>query len=355
MTDYIDHSPGPRISLDGKPFLYFGGTAYLGLQHDANFHELYIRNIRRYGTHYGASRKSNLRIKIFDTAEQALSDKIGADSALTLSSGYLVGQLLATYFHTAGYTPFYAPGSHAALFQQELAPYPSYTTLALALQEHLDQDTENIPVIFMDTLESKEAFYPDFEALRTLPLDKCILIADDSHGFGILGNSGMGSYDKLTELKPRALLVCFSLGKAIGIPAGAVVGSKGLIESLKSTVFFGAASPASPAGLATLTQAWELMSSKREQLMTNVSRFLSGLSHAEPFWSTPGIPAFSYRDPGLTSFLKEAGIIVTHFHYPNENAEPTSRIVITAAHETADIDRLSGLINTYFDKSVASQ
>ncbi|MBT8311685.1 MAG: pyridoxal phosphate-dependent aminotransferase family protein [Flavobacteriaceae bacterium] len=348
MTDFVDQFPGPRITLNGKPFLYFGGTAYLGLQHDPDFHELYIQNIRRYGTHYGASRKSNLRMKIFDTAEQMLSKKIGADSALTLSSGYLVGQLLATYFHTPGFSPFYAPGCHAALFQTEQAPFTSYQDLALALKEHLSRNTDSIPVIFFDTLESKEAYFPDFEALKKLPLDRCILVADDSHGFGILGERGMGAYARLSEFAPRALLVCFSLGKAIGIPAGAVIGSKNLVEALKRTVFFGAASPASPAGLATLTQAWELLLNKRKNLIANVEHFLSGISNKNPFWFTPGIPAFSYQDPGLTAFLKEQSIIVTHFHYPNEEAEPTSRIVITAAHEIHEIDKLTQSINAYF-------
>ena len=350
MTDIVDQFPGPRITLNGEPFLYFGGTAYLGLQHDSNFHELYIQNIRRYGTHYGASRKSNLRLDIFDTAEQMLSKKIGADSGLTLSSGYLVGQLLATYFHAPGFTPFYAPGCHAALFQTEQTPFNTYRAMALALKEHLARNTHNIPVIFIDTLESKEAYFPDFEALKTLPLDQCILVADDSHGFGILGERGMGGYARLSEFEPKALLVCFSLGKAIGIPAGAVVGTKALVEALKRTIFFGAASPASPAGLATLTQAWELISQKQEILMGNVEHFLAGLCNSSPFWFTPGIPAFSYQDPGLTTFLKEQGIVVTHFHYPNEDAEPTSRIVITAAHERHEIEKLTQAINAYFGR-----
>ena len=355
MTDFVDQFPGPRITLNGEPCLYFGGTAYLGLQHDSNFHELYNRNIRRYGTHYGASRKSNLRMEIFDAAEKALSKKTGADAALTLSSGYLVGQLLANYFHRAGFTPFYAPDCHAALFQKEQTPHASYKALALAVKEHLASDKENTPVIFVDTLESREAYFPDFEALKTLPLDKCILVADDSHGFGILGESGMGSYDTLSKLGTKAILVCFSLGKAIGIPAGAVVGSKSLVEALKRTVFFGAASPASPAGLATLTQAWELIAARRKQLMTNVAHFISGLESNKAFWFTPGVPAFGYQDPGLTAFLREQSIIVTHFHYPNEEAEPTSRIVITAAHEIREIDRLTGLINAYFNPAKTSQ
>ena len=90
-------------------------------------------------------------------------------------------------------------------------------------------------------------------------------------------------------------------------------------------------------------------------MLENVKHFLAGLTDPEPFWRTPGIPAFSYQDPGLTAFLKKSGIVVTHFHYPNEDSEPTSRIVITAAHQKPEIDKLTRIINTYFSRFDSAQ
>ena len=350
MTDYINHFPGTRITLNRKSYLYFGGTAYLGLQQNPDFQELYIQNLKRYGTHYGASRNANVRITIYDQAEAMLSAKAGAEAALTLSSGFLAGQLLASYFNSGDYAVFCAPGSHAALLNDGQTCYPDFPALEEALNAHLKRQDSSIPVIFMDTLENDAACFPGFEALQKLPLEKCILVADDSHGFGILGRKGSGAYEVLKALGPKALLSCFSLGKAIGIPAGAILGPETLISQLKKTVRFGAASPASPAGLATLTQSWSLQDAARKRLKTNIQRFVTGLSSTQPFGFIPGHPAFSYQEPGLSSYLKEQGIIVTHFHYPSEAEAPTSRIVITAAHELSEIDRLVQGINAYFER-----
>ncbi|MBT8321035.1 MAG: aminotransferase class I/II-fold pyridoxal phosphate-dependent enzyme, partial [Eudoraea sp.] len=185
--------------------------------------------------------------------------------------------------------------------------------------------------------------------LMDLPLSECIIIADDSHGFGVMGEEGSGVFSILARLKPKALLVCFSLGKAIGVPAGAVVGSKEMIGQLVKTELYGAASPASPAGLATLIQSWQLIQTRSRHLQNLVNQFLSLLKYEDHFRFVPGQPAFGYQNPGLTDFLKRQNILVTHFHYPNEQSEPTSRIVITAAHSQDEIRKLAELINQYLE------
>lgn len=345
--EQLDQFPGPRFTLKGKTYLYFGGTAYLGLQTDPEYQDRYMENIRRYGTHYGASRKANVQLTVYDEAETMLAETLGAEKALTLSSGYLAGQLLASYFNTPEYTLFYTRESHAALYQKPYHTFTSYDTLKEALEKHLSKHTTT-PVLFMDTLENHEASYPDFNGLRDLPLSDCILIADDSHGIGVMGEGGTGAHSILATLEPKNLLVCFSLGKAIGIPAGAVAGPEKLLTKLEKTAFFGSASPANPAGLATFVQSWDLVQAKWQQLQERNTLFLNTLEPAARFRFVPGQPAFAYKDDGLTQFLKEQGILVTSFRYPNEDSEPTSRIVLTAAHSEDEIEQLAQLINHYF-------
>ena len=66
--------------VGGKPFLYFGGTAYLGLQTDEAFQEILIKNIKKFGTNYGASRKANVRIPIYERAENYLANLVGSEN-----------------------------------------------------------------------------------------------------------------------------------------------------------------------------------------------------------------------------------------------------------------------------------
>ncbi|MCX2720309.1 aminotransferase class I/II-fold pyridoxal phosphate-dependent enzyme [Lentiprolixibacter aurantiacus] len=343
----LDHFPGTHIKIKEQSDLYFGGTAYLGLQTNPSFQKCYKENIDRYGTHYGASRNANVQIAIYAEAEQKLKEITASQAAITLSSGYLAGQILAAFFSDSDYTLFYTRESHSALYQKKIPAYASFGELRLALEKHLSTK-ESTPVIFMDTLENPEASYPEFDALRDLPLSECILVADDSHGFGVMGKEGTGAYPILTQFKPKDLLVCFSMGKAIGIPAGAVAGSKRMINQLAKSEIYGAASPASPAGLATFVQSLVLIWEKNQQLKGLTEYFLALLEQKHVFRFIPGQPAFAYKDLGLTEYLRRQNVLVTHFHYPNEQSEPTSRIVLTAAHSKAEISHLAQLINQYF-------
>ena len=90
----IDGFPGRTITKDGKELLYFGGTSYLGLQTDADFQSIFIENIKKYGTAYSASRKSNIKISIFDEVDQYLAEMVGSKACISMSSGYLAGQLV---------------------------------------------------------------------------------------------------------------------------------------------------------------------------------------------------------------------------------------------------------------------
>ena len=89
MAHSIQRIPDREIFIEGKPYLYFGGTAYLGLQNYAPFKTLYLKNVSEYGMHYGASRKSNIKLNIYEQAEQQLAEWVGSEGCLTMSSGYL--------------------------------------------------------------------------------------------------------------------------------------------------------------------------------------------------------------------------------------------------------------------------
>lgn len=353
MEHYIDYFPGTTLEINKKLYRYFGGTAYLGLQTDSAFQKHYIANIKKYGTAYGASRKSNIRLSIYDKAEGFLADWTGSGSSLTLSSGYLAGQLVASQFNTAQYKTFYTPNCHAALFSSaqtgpRAKPYVTYTSLGIALRQHQESGNEKTPVIFLDAIDLSTANYPHFEGIRSLPLENVILVVDDSHGIGLVGPNGAGVYPLLSTLNAKELIVCCSLGKAMGIQAGAIFCSKERNNLLTATDFYAGASPAAPAYLATLLEGWEIMQQKRDQLNKNISAFTSGIKNLKNISGIPDYPAFKYSDTGLTEYLYENKIIVTNFAYPND-AEPISnRIVLTAMHQKEDIAYLVDLLNRFF-------
>ncbi len=347
MIYKIDSFPGREIIVDGQKHLYFGGTSYLGLQTDEEFQEILINNIKKYGTGYGASRKSNVRFTIFEEVENHLVNLVGSESCVTMSSGYLAAQLLIRNFSSSEYKLFYAPHTHSALHLVGSKPYTTYTTLNIALQAHLDSNRKATPVVLLDSIDFSGCNYPDFKQLKELPLSNVILIVDDSHGIGIVGNNGGGVFEELIELRAKELIVCASLGKAFGVQAGAIFGGKERIRTLMETDFFGGASPATPAGLATLLDSKNILAEKRIKLQHNIAFFLKHLKQREAFFFMKDYPVFSFMDQDLATYLEQGSIITTNFSYPSDGDSTKGRIVLGAQHNIDDLQMLLRQIARY--------
>jgi len=319
MTYTIDTFPGREILIKGQAYLYFGGTSYLGLQTDVAFQNIYLENVKKYGTNYGASRNSNLRLSVFEEAENYLAHVVGSAASLTLSSGYLAGQLVAHTLHDKAHKLFYAPKVHSAVFvpavsENTVKEYTTFTALNIAVRAHLaSKQNQSTPVVFLDAIDFSGCNYPDFEALRVLPLEDVIVVVDDSHGIGIVGENGGGVFRKLQELGMKELLVCCSLGKGFGIQAGALFGTNDRISSLRRTPLFGGASPATPAAMATLLEAGPIFEKNRKTLQKNLAFFLAHLNDRKKFTFMADHPAFSFSDIQLTEYLAAHKIIVTSF------------------------------------------
>lgn len=346
MAYEIDTFPGRTVSVKGEPHLYFGGTGYLGLQTDALFQNLFIENVRKYGTNYGASPKSNIQIDVYRKTEHVLCHLVGSEAALTLSSGYLAGQLLAQTLDDKYHYLFYAPNTHAALFQRKIKPFTTFTALNIAVREQLEsKNNKETPVVFLDSIDFSGCNYPNFNALKALPLEEVILVVDDSHGIGVVGENGGGVFNQLKELNCKELIVCCSLGKGFAIQGGAIFGSEERIKKLKNTAFFGGASPATPASLATFLDAQELYGEKRRELRKHIAYFSTHLKRPKKFHTMKEHPAYTFADPQFTEYLESQKIIVTSFPYPDEDAQLMSRIVLSAGHKKEDIDHLLECIN----------
>ena len=348
MIDYIDSFPGREISIDGRPYLYFGGTAYLGLQTHKDFQQLFINNIGTYGTGYGASRKSNVRISIYDRAEESLVHWVGSEACTTLSSGFLAGQLVAQHFDQPQHQRFYAPNSHSALYVSKTKHYATFTAMDIAIREHLSGHHKSVPVVFMDSIDFSGGNYPDFEGLRSLPLEEIILVVDDSHGVGIVGDHGSGVYQSIKMLNPKELLVCCSLGKGFGLQAGAIFGGQNRIDQLTATDFFGGASPAAPAVMASFVQGESIFHGQRALLQQHIGFFLKSLQNPGYFKYMPDHPTFGYTDQRLSQYLYQHGFITTNFPYPSESASVMSRIVLSASHRQEDLIKLASTVNAFF-------
>src|SRR5690606_33363436 len=120
-----------------------------------------------------------------------------------------------------------------------------------------------------------------------------------SHSIGIVGDNGGGIFRRLQDLTPKELIVCCSLGKGFGVQAGSIFGTKKRIEQFMDTPFFGGASPAAPAAVASLMDGKSLFLDKRSMLIHNMDLFKSSIDTLDRFKFMEGHPAFSFADENL--------------------------------------------------------
>ena len=346
MINNVDGAAGTSFSQNGKEYLYFGGTSYLGLQTNPEFLTGLKRNIERFGSNFGASRVANLRISVYDEVEKDLAVRTNAEAAVTFSSGYLSGIVLSAFFEKEGYQKVYAPGTHGALHLPGSINLTNHQQIAKEVDQILKNGLQ--PVIFMDTMDFSGRNYPEFDFLKKLSLKDCILVADDSHGFGIVGENGFGVFNKLQDFQPKELLVCGSLGKALATPAGVVLGSKSRIEKIRNTSIFGGASPASPAALSNFIETESLQVKQLQKLRSNIAFFKKEVTSNFKYIDLYQHPVFTYNDEELTRFLNERNIMPTSFRYPDEQSPIISKIVISAAHSEEQISALIQCVNQFY-------
>ena len=346
MVHYIDSFPGRETTINDTKYLYFGGTSYLGVQTHSSFQKIFIKNIKKYGTNYGASRNSNVRFSLFENVESYLAGIAGSEACTTLSSGYLAGQFVCSYFGQHNKL-FYAPNTHSALFQSKVKPYDTFSELNSALREFLISHQGVPPVVFVHSIDFSGTNFPHFENLKSLPLKELILVVDDSHGIGVVGHEGGGVFRMLDALQPKELVVCCSLGKSFGVQTGAVFASENRICDMKTTAFFGGASPTAPANLTTIFEAETIYKERRKRLYRNMGIFTKKIADLNRFCYMENHPTFSYFDKNMTNYLFENRVIVTSFGYPKEDDSPMSRIVLSANHTKADIYYLVKILNSY--------
>ncbi|MCC3156143.1 aminotransferase class I/II-fold pyridoxal phosphate-dependent enzyme [Hymenobacter sp. 15J16-1T3B] len=353
-----DSLPGRTLlAPDGRQYLYCSGTGYLGTARNPAFAALLAEGLSRYGTNYGASRHGPLQLRVYDEAEAYLAEYVGLPAALTVSSGYLAGQMAVKALARAGRFE-YAPGTHpAAWITDHPAPVGStrsFADWARHLLRRLQHETPQPVVIVANSLDPLRVQRYDFQWTRELPTDRPVtLLIDDSHGLGVIGPDGAGIRNEIEVPGSVRLVVVSSLAKACGVPGGAVLAEARFIEELRRSAFFGASSPVVPAYLYAFLQAQELYREARAQLTANTRLFQEATAGLGLFQSAPDFPVFYALRPGLAAFMEEQDVLISSLNYPTPDDAPITRVVLSALHTSDDVARVAALAAAFAATTLA--
>lgn len=337
----VNQFPDRIIEIDKEQYLYFGGTAYLGLPTNNDFQEVVIQNIRKWGTTYGSSRSANIKLTAYENGETFLAKHIKAESAVTVSSGMLAGKLVIDVLNknTDGF--FHFSHIHTAIKTNSL---PVFINDKIN-PKLLDPQPERITIL-ADGVPSFQTRAIDLSVLAAIPDHKEItLVIDESHSFGILGENGCGIYSEI-DLPAKRKIMISSLGKAFGLNGGVIASDTSFINQIKEQDIFISAAGMNPAFVQTLADAAALYKSQHQKLLQNLNYIDQKLikNHTIKFDKT--YPLIYLKNDNLIDVLKANKIIIANFKY-QENANNLNRIVVTANHLSEDLDKLISIINEY--------
>ncbi len=359
--------PGPHAVFDGRQYLYFGGTAYLGLQQHPDVIHAACDALQQYGVGSATSRGGFGDTPPVLEVEHQAARWFATEGAFYYASGYLGNQILLTASAGTFDAVFVDECAHYCVFeaarlsQQPVFAFPHADPdgLQAAIQKHLPPG--GCPLVASDGVFAALGHVAPADrycdVLRAYP--GSALLLDDAHGIGVLGTNGWGTWehfgldDRVNAAFPGdddsplpSRLLCGTLSKAVGGFGGLIPGRETFIQRVKCTPYFAGASAPPIAVAAATARALQIVQDepqRRAQLQANVRAVRDGLIKLGLPADDVPVPIFclpvgdAQNMQRLHQQLKEHGILVPYLPaYSGLGQHGALRLAVFATH-TADM------------------
>jgi len=337
-------------------FLNFCSNDYLGLANHPRLKEAAVTASKTWGAGSGASHLVCGHQASHHRLEEELADFVGAQSALLFSTGYMANLAIPQSFLSRNDLLVQDKLNHASLIDSASlcrATFKRYRHNDINhLQKTLNTEKYRRTLISVDAVFSMDGDQAPITQLSDIAEEnQAVLLIDDAHGFGVLGEQGRGSYsaNRLIPNGPRLMLG--TLGKALGSFGAFVAGDRVYIDHLKqfartytyTTALPPAVAQASRTALSILQdEPW-----RQEQLHQNIEYFrkcvadigLELMSSQTPI--QPLVLGDEKNALAASQILENMGIWVSAIRPPTVPADTARlRITLTAEHKREHIDQL---------------
>ena len=353
--------PAGRVLLDGREVISLASTNYLGLSAHPEVVQACNEATLEYGSGASGSRLIAGNSHLYEILESKIAAILNTEAALVFSSGYLANISTIPPLVGEGDLILSDERNHISLIEGcrlSRAAKRIYRHCDPAHLKELLADSSNFRrrLIVTDGVFSMDGDFPPLADICDIAeAYDAMLIVDDVHGFGILGQSGGGLVDYL-GVADRGIIQIGALSKAVGGVGAFVAGSKSLIDLLINRArgfIFTTALP--PGTLAAASTAIDIIRSNPEfryRLFANVCSLRTGLSEAG-FQLLPNethiLPLIIGEAKTTTQFadtLLSKGVFAPAIRPPTVPAGTSRlRITPTASHTREELEKaLEGFI-----------
>ena len=345
----VEQSSGRFIQVAGKQYLNFASNDYLGFADD--FIEIQTQQL---GSH------SSALVNGYNQAQQQLEKRLcellGYESAMLFNSGFsanssvlkalfqdkTVAQSSAIFQDKLNHASLIDGGLHSAAAMVRF----NHNDLK-HIESRLQKSKAKHKLIVSEGVFSMDGDQAPIEALCKLAKQyNAWLMIDDAHGFGVLGEQGLGSCE---SIKPDLLIITF--GKALASSGACLLASKQMIDYMlqfnREYIYSTAMSPLMAS--CTLERLEKLLKAdkRRAQLSENIAYFraLAKEHNLALMESTTAIQPLVLGDAehtlAVANKLKEKGVWLTAIRPPTVPFNTARlRVTLSSAHQADDIKKL---------------
>jgi 8-amino-7-oxononanoate synthase len=350
----IDSACGPRVMIGDRQVIALCSNDYLGLASHPVLNDAVCTAMKHYGFGSGASRLVSGNVALHEDLEHRIARFKGTEAALLFNSGYAANTGVIPVLAGEGDAIFSDRLNHASIVdgcrlskaKTFVYRHSDMDHLETLLQKACSANRKLIVTDGVFSMDGDLALLPELVSLS----DKydALLMVDDAHGTGVLGDHGKGIAEHF-GLENRIPIHMGTLGKALGSFGAYVAGDRGLIQYLSNTarsfMFSTALPPAACAASIAALDILEQEPERRERLRNNRDRLASGLASLGISMGnsvTPILPIIiGDADQALKAAarLREEGVYAPAIRPPTVPAN-TSRIrtTVMATHNDTDID-----------------
>ncbi len=359
----VERMSGPVVQVQGQNLVNFASNDYLGLASHPRLIQAAVEATQQYGTGSTGSRLLSGHRPLHRELEQAIAAFKHTAEAIVFSSGYLAN--IGTIATLVGAPDLILSDeyNHSSLINGARMSGAVAMDYRHGDVEHLEKlllterPHHRRCLIVTDSVFSMDGdlcALPEILALGDL--HNAMVLVDEAHGTGVLGEGGAGSVEHF-GCTGRPLIQMGTLSKALGSLGGYVAGSATLVDFLRNRapgwIYTTALSPADTAAALAAVRLIQQEPELRQRLWANVNYLTQRLDECFCGDQVRGniqrlpseSPIICLRFPSAEAVLEASqklqhrGLWVAAVRPPTV---PTSRLRITvmATHQPKHLDRL---------------
>lgn len=352
----IEGPQGAQVRIAGAWFDNFSSNDYLGLANHPDVIKAFQHAAGQYGVGSGSAHLICGHSAEHHALEEELADFTGRQRALVFSTGYMANMGAIASLVGKNDEVFQDKLNHASLIDGALisgAQFKRYPHGDLKrLGQLLAQSTSKKKLIASDGVFSMDGDEANVVELASMAQQSTsLLMIDDAHGIGVLGQRGGGLLEKLGVNSQQVPILMATLGKSLGTAGAFIAGDEALIETLiqraRSYIFTTAMPSATMAATRVSLKLCQQDTWRREKLAALVAQFRRG---AEQLGlqliasTTPIQPIILGSNQAVmlaAERLKKHNILVGAIRHPTvAKGSERLRITFSASHTEQQLDRL---------------